>query len=255
MNFQKATTTIKDFEYKESVEKERPLLTAEPRLITIDGVDGLGKSTIAKKLANKLCERFGEEKIILASATKLIGSPKQDKLGVWAKRENISYSRLETIYIAGVNRAYEEVIIPALKDGKIVVVDRSEVDLLRYALWRNDEDSFKKRLKYIKDGTVTHHFLAGNRIFLESNANDVIKNLTNREHKSSSDPQSLEEVEANINAQKEAEKQMELLPYQGKVNVTREEIMRVENESLREIYLNEVVEKLFNSLDLSDADR
>ena len=79
--------------------------------------------------------------------------------------------------------------------------------------------------------------------------------MTNREHKSSSDPQSLEEVEANINAQKEAEKQMELLPYQGKVNVTREEIMRVENESLREIYLNEVVEKLFNSLDLSDADR
>ena len=66
MNFQKATTTIKDFEYKESVEKERPLLTAEPRLITIDGVDGREKhyrknspincvSVLVKK--NNTCQR------------------------------------------------------------------------------------------------------------------------------------------------------------------------------------------------------
>ena len=30
----------KFIEYKRSVEKERPQLTAEPRLVTIDGVDG-----------------------------------------------------------------------------------------------------------------------------------------------------------------------------------------------------------------------
>lgn len=40
----------KFIEYKRSVEKERPFLTAEPNLITIDGIDGAGKSTIARKL-------------------------------------------------------------------------------------------------------------------------------------------------------------------------------------------------------------
>lgn len=36
-------------EYKQSIEIERPILTIEPKLITIDGVDGSGKSIIAKK--------------------------------------------------------------------------------------------------------------------------------------------------------------------------------------------------------------
>ena len=49
----------KFIEYKRSVEKESPFLTAEPNLITIDGVDGTGESTIARKLAEKLQERFG----------------------------------------------------------------------------------------------------------------------------------------------------------------------------------------------------
>lgn len=46
------------FEYKKSVERERPILTAEPHLITIDGVDGLGKSIIAKKTCRKTERTF-----------------------------------------------------------------------------------------------------------------------------------------------------------------------------------------------------
>jgi len=53
------------------------MLTAEPRLVTINGADGTGKSTSAKKLAEKLQERFGKDKVILVSGTKLEGGPKQ----------------------------------------------------------------------------------------------------------------------------------------------------------------------------------
>lgn len=139
-----------------------------------------------------------------------------------------------------------------MRDGKIVLVDRSEIDLLRYALWRGDKESAEKRSKYIQDGTVTHRLWAGNRIFLESDANDALENLKHREQKSSDDPASLEEVKANISAQKEAEKQIEDLSHQGKVKITREKIMRVEDESKRESYLNELAEKLSANLDLSE---
>lgn len=240
------------FEYKKSVEKERPLLTAESHLITIDGTDGSGKSTIAKKLAEKLKSRFGGNKVILVSITKLSGSPKQEKMSKISKQENITSSRLEMIYIAGVNRAYEEVVIPALREDKIVVVDRSEVDLLRYALWQDDKESVEKRSKYIQDGTVTHRLWAGNRIFIESDKDDTLKNLKNRKHNSPDDPTSLEEVEANIDAQKEAEKQITSLSYIGEVKIIREKNLRIEDEESREKYLNELAEKLCTNLDLSE---
>lgn len=240
------------FEYKKSVEKERPLLTAEPRLITIDGVDGLGKSTIAKKLAKKLQEHFGEDKVTLVNVTKLSGSPKRERIGIRAKQENITLSKLRTYYIAGVKNAYEEVIIPALRDGKIVIADRSEVDLLRYALWRDDKKSIEERHEYIQDGTVTHGLWAGNRIFLESDANDTLSNLNRRENNSPYDPVSLEEVKANIDAQKEAERQIESLPHQGEIKITREKVVRVEDESEREEYLNKLTKRLFINLDLPE---
>ncbi len=78
----------KFIEYKRSVEKEHPQLTAEPRLITIDGVDGAGKSTITRKLVKKLQETFGD-KVVLVDITNLRGSPKQERLREIAKREKI----------------------------------------------------------------------------------------------------------------------------------------------------------------------
>ncbi|MBU6431070.1 MAG: hypothetical protein KGJ58_04250 [Patescibacteria group bacterium] len=240
------------FESKESVEKERYSLTAEPRLVTIDGIDGLGKSTIAKKLVKKLQESFGEDKVIFVNSTKLSGSPKRERIGMRAKQENITASRLETYYIAGVKSAYEEVIIPALLKGKIVVADRSEVDLLRYSFWRNDKESVEKRHEYIRNGTVTHGLWAGNRIFLESGANDTLANLKSRKNNSPDDPTSLEEVKANIDAQKEAEKSIELMPHQGEIKIIREKVERVEDEEEREEYLNKIAERLSANLDLSE---
>ena len=232
------------FEYKKSIEKERPLLTAESRLITIDGVDGLGKSTIAQKLAKKLRERFGEDKVILVNATNLSGSPKREKLKAITEQENVTPSRLEIIYIAAVNRAYEEVIIPALKEGKIVLSDRSEVDLLRYAIWRDDKESIEKRRRYIQDGTVTHRLWAGNRIFLEASLNDIWANLDSRKHKSQWDPSSPKEVEKNAKAQGEAEKQIESMPHQGEIKIIRETVLRVEDETKREKYIDVLGDRL-----------
>jgi thymidylate kinase len=74
----KSPEVIQKFiEYKRNVEKERPQLTAEPRLITIDGTDGAGKSTIARKFVEKLQKSFGKDRVLLVDITNLRGSPKQ----------------------------------------------------------------------------------------------------------------------------------------------------------------------------------
>ena len=228
------------------------MLTAEPRLVTIDGADGTGKSTIAKKLAEKLQGRFGKDKVILVSGTKLERSPKQEKLGVISKLENITSSRLELIYIAGVNRAYGEIIVPSLRDGKIIIANRSEVDLLRYAIWRDKKESIEKHREYIRDGTITHRLWAGNRIFLESDPNDALINLKHRKHKSPWDPSSLEEAKKNAKAQKETEKQIESMSHQGEVKIIREKVLRVEDETKREKYLDELVDRLSTGLNLTE---
>jgi len=242
----------KFIEYKRSVEKERPFLTAEPNLITIDGVDGTGKSTIARKLAEKLQERFGEDKVILVNITKLRGSPKQEKLHSVANHKHITGPRLDMLYAAGVNRAYEEIIIPALNEGKIVIVDRSEVDLLRYAIEHDNKTSIEKRKKYIQDGSITHRLWAGNRIFIEADPKDAWENLKNREHKSQYDPTSLAEVEIRGKAQQEAEEYIKSLPHIGEVKIIKERVTRIENETEREKYLNMLVEKLITNLHLPE---
>lgn len=249
----KSPKGIQNFiEYKRSVEKERPLLTTESRLITIDGVDGSGKSTIAKKLAEKLQERFGKDKILLVDITNLNGSPKQERLSIIAKQQDIATPRLDTLYAAGVNRAYDEVIVPVLQEGKIVVVDRSEVDLLRYALENSDKKSIEKRKTYIQNGTTTHRLWAGNRIFLEADPKDAWENLKSREQRSQYDPVSLREAETSSKAQKEAEEYIESLPHQGKVQVVREKVRRIEDISKREEYLDKLAGKLFARIHLPE---
>lgn len=240
----------KFIEYKRSVEKERPFLTVEPNLITIDGIDGAGKSTIARKLVKKLQERFGEDKVMLVDITNLRGSQKQERLRHIAKHKYITGSRLDMLYAAGINRAYEEIIIPALNEGKIVIVDRSEVDLLRYAIEHNNKISTEKRKKYIKDGSITHRLWAGNRIFLKVDPKDAWENLENRGYKSQYDPISLEEVKISDKAQQEAEQYIESLPHIGEMKIIKEKITRIESETKRDEYLNTLVEKLITNLHL-----
>jgi dTMP kinase len=244
----------KFIEYKRNVEKERPQLTAEPRLITIDGTDGVGKSTIARKLVEKLQESFGKDKVLLADITNLRGSPKQERLREIAEHKKITEKQLDAFYAAGVNRAYEEIIIPAIKNGKIVVVDRSEVDLLRYAIEHGDKSSIEKRKQYIQDGSITHRFWAGNRIFIDADPKDAWENLRHRNRKSQYDPASLEEMETSAEAQQKAQEYIESLPHTGSINIIKEKVVRVEDEMKREEYLNSVVDKLINNLNLPKSE-
>ncbi len=134
------------------------------------------------------------------------------------------------------------------------MADRSEVDLLRYAIERGDEISVEKRKQYIQDGSVTHRFWAGNRIFIDVDPKDAWDNLRNRERNSQYDPSSLEEMERSNAAQREAQKYVELLPHSGDINVIKEKVVRVEDKTKQEEYLNAVVDRLVENLNLAKSE-
>jgi len=238
-------------EYKRSIERERPILTVEPRLITIDGIDGSGKTTIARKVFEELERRFGRGRVILVSITNLEGSKKQERLRRIIETYEINEDRLDRIYVAGVNRAYEEIIIPALKEGKIVIVDRSEIDLLRYALEKGDEGLIQQRERYIKEGTPTHRLWAGTRIFIKAEAEDILQNLSERKRLSRYDPRTLEEVKSRIAAQEEAEMRiMNMQHASGDVKVVAKKNRRINNHKMREVYLDRLVDEIVNELEI-----
>ncbi len=91
--------------------------------ITFEGVEGCGKSTQSRLLYRRLGK--------LAIATLLIHEPGTTSLGErisrllkWAKDYNISPLSELLLFNASRAQLLEEVIRPALKEGKIVICDR-----------------------------------------------------------------------------------------------------------------------------------
>ena len=50
----------------------------------------------------------------------------------------------------------------------------------------------------LKEGTPTHRFWAGNRVFIEAKPEDILRNLLERKNLSKYDPRNIEEIEKRI---------------------------------------------------------
>ncbi|MBI4426853.1 MAG: hypothetical protein HY567_04730 [Candidatus Kerfeldbacteria bacterium] len=237
--------SLGDFiERKHRIERERPLLAAEPRLVTIDGVDGAGKTTFSHTLADRLGAKFGSDRISLVNVNNFIGGTQQERLGDLMRNETLSPRQIDGMFAATVNRSYGEEVVPALDSGKIVVVDRSEIDLLRFAIEHGNEADVERRLGYLRDGTLTHRRWAGNRILMRVPAEDAWGNLAERLYHSKYDPTSVEDVRRRIVAEQSAESQVLELPRTGEVTVLPFENHRIEDQESRRMWLREQADLL-----------
>jgi len=245
---------IKKFiEYKRSVERERPILFVEPRIITIDGVDGAGKSSVAQKIFDGLQKRYGKGTVVIAN--RLIG-PEQKRLQKLINDKNLTNKKqIDNIYSAMINRIYKEVVIPAINTGKIVIIDRSEIDLLRYAIESGKKDLIEERKKQIQEGTLTHRLWAGNRIFLRMSTEDIEHNLSQRMQIWPSDPKTRDEIEKRKNMEKEAEKEIFSMLHKGQVNIIEKENKRQDDPAGREVYLEKLAEEIIKKLNLPNEGR
>jgi hypothetical protein len=234
--------------YKRKVEKERPMLTAVPRLISVDGIEGVGKTTIVQILTNLLEEKFGKENVLSVKVTNLKGSSKQEKLSNVIGTRKLSENTINTLWLAGTNRAYEQRIVPAIETGKIIILDRSELDLLRFAIESGDPALIEERKKNIADGSITHRYWAGNRVLLNGEVPDIYKNLEKRNSLVSTGLLTEAAVAKRLEAEKKAEKMILDMEYSGEQVVIQEKNKRVEDLTERKRYLEELTKKIFDRI-------
>ena len=102
----------------------------EGRLISIDGIDGVGKSSFSEKLTELLQEKYGQESVVLVKPTKFSESEDAQGYGDRLHQRNDlkSKSRKHNLYFIGALRKnYQKRVNKFLKEGKVVVLDSSEI--------------------------------------------------------------------------------------------------------------------------------
>ncbi len=247
---------------KREFKKNYEGLKINPNLITIDGPDGVGKTTITEKVVENLKNKFEKEgknsnDVIYFKYTSLIDTDSQktitklvkesvDENGVWDKTK---MEHLTNLFSARLNRSYGDNIIPLLDAGKTVIMDRSEVDVIRAWLeWGNGKGE-QKVIDLIKDGTLTHGISAGTRIFISGDPKEIWDNLSKRGGVlTENDPRSLEDVENRVKKYSEAE-QLTMSMYDKELpNVINIQNNRLENIDDREKELNRIAEEITNQI-------
>lgn len=95
-------------------------------LIVFEGTDGAGKTTMIAKTKEYLSARFGTERILpekqptdLSRKTRLF-----QKMMYCSKHEEINYRAVQLLTLSDRVQHNHEVIVPALKEGKIIICDR-----------------------------------------------------------------------------------------------------------------------------------
>ncbi len=101
--------------------------------ITIEGMDGSGKSTQAKQLAEYLRDKFGAEKIVLTREPGGTEIGEQIRAVIHSLQNQEMSSVTEfLLYNAARAQVVAQVIRPALAQGKIVLCDRYADSTLAY---------------------------------------------------------------------------------------------------------------------------
>lgn len=205
---------------KRRLEIERPKFIVEPRLIALDGTDGTGKSTLAEVIAKQLRVHYGEDQVVVVM-TNALKDPVQTRLhtAIRISEKKNQILRLHRSWLAGANRAYAH-IDKLLAEGKIVVLDKTEVGQLAYSRTKRDPGVIAMTEQAIKDGSVTHRLLPGTRIVLRNTVATISQNLDIRREDgclSAYDPQNDEEIEDRMAAVEEALELYNQLPNGDKV--------------------------------------
>lgn len=89
-------------------------------LVVIEGIDGTGKSTLARQLAEKL-EQSGENVVLSREPTQ---GPYGQRLRDSANTGRLAPAEELELFVADRREHVERLILPSLKEGKLMILDR-----------------------------------------------------------------------------------------------------------------------------------
>lgn len=96
------------------------------KLIVFEGTDGAGKTTLLSMTKDILGEKYGKENIIcIKQPTELSRESRLFQKMIYSRdNKNIDYRAMQLLTLSDRMQQCHEVIIPALREGKIVLSDR-----------------------------------------------------------------------------------------------------------------------------------
>lgn len=100
--------------------------TYKGKLIVFEGTDGAGKTTLINLTYKYLKEKYPEKEIILLKqpTNEARNSRLFQKMMFDENHENINYRAVQLLTLSDRVQHNHEVIVPALKEGKIIICDR-----------------------------------------------------------------------------------------------------------------------------------
>lgn len=99
-------------------------MQAKGFLITFEGGEGVGKTTQVARLQTRF-QNIGKEVVILREPGGTVISEQIRSVVLGKKNTNMAYTTEVLLFQAARAQIYDELVIPALKQGKVVLMDRS----------------------------------------------------------------------------------------------------------------------------------
>ncbi len=93
-------------------------------LITLEGGEGGGKTTQIVRLSDKL-RKAGKDVVVLREPGGTVISEQIRKVALSAKNVGIAFTTEVLLFQAARAQIYREIVLPSMKAGKVVVMDRS----------------------------------------------------------------------------------------------------------------------------------
>lgn len=92
-------------------------------LIALEGIDGAGKTTVANLLADKFGKN-GFDAVIVKTP--------DERFRDFLSRNSFSRPGKVLLYLADMIESYRNIIVPNLREGRVVITDRSVMSTLVY---------------------------------------------------------------------------------------------------------------------------
>lgn len=177
-------------------------------LVSIDGPDGAGKSNFTQVLVSKLKTYLGDDRIELIKPSYFDVSSGSQRVG--QKLASLEgkfrpHSRLHNnFFLAAMTVNYRNVILPAIRSGKIIILDSSEIRALAFMIDKGSPDAVRDTITRIQKGVLACGIQPKIRVILEGNPEDLYRSLSTKNSLDSGDPRGIQEIERRIEAYQKA---------------------------------------------------
>lgn len=198
--------------------KENLNLVAYPRLLSVDGPDGVGKGIFVAEFANIMAKIYGNQSVVSTSGTRFEACSKSQILMNKLKTTSNILER-NKLFLYSTKIIFKEIVIPSLNANKIVILDSSDLRHLAFVTAVHGENSsvWKDTFKQIADGVLTYRHQPGVRIILTASPYDLLLNLRRRGSVDEGDPTNKKEAKKRLEAYKKTIKIFKNLPIIGNV--------------------------------------